>query len=186
MKASCWKIIYLQVRHCREALDHKWKMEVCVQGLNVFHGRRMNLAAHVTHDLHRKRPATPYNDRCTPESAWAHSMTYNPSLLSCRIEIDNKMLYWFPCLHSGRVLKTAHVHVWILTAVTTVYAAHTIAVAYSCISGSIWLRWYSTHVVHKKSVVCICILFTTSVMLFPSGAAIPAWRGSLLLLIFNN
>lgn len=81
------------------------------------------LAAHVTHDLHRKRPVTPYNDRSTPESAWAHSMTYNPSLLSCKIEIDNKMLYWFPCLHSGWVFKTAHAHVWILTTVTTVCVA---------------------------------------------------------------
>lgn len=51
------------------------------------------LAAHVTHDLHRKRPVTLYNDGLAPESAWAHSMTYNPSLLSCKIEIDNKMLY---------------------------------------------------------------------------------------------
>lgn len=51
------------------------------------------LAAYVTHDLHRKRPVTLYNDRSTPKSAWAHSMTYNPSLLSCKIEIDNKMLY---------------------------------------------------------------------------------------------
>lgn len=81
------------------------------------------LAAHVTHDLHRKRPLTLYNDRSTPESAWAHSMTYNPSLLSCKIEIDNKMLYWFRCLHSGWFFKMAHVHVWILTTVTTVSAA---------------------------------------------------------------
>ena len=51
------------------------------------------LAAHVTHDLHRKGPVTLYNDRSMPKSAWAHSMTYNPSLLSCKIEIDNKMLY---------------------------------------------------------------------------------------------
>lgn len=51
------------------------------------------LAAHVTYDLHRKRPVTLYNDRSLPKSAWAHSMTYNPSLLSCKIEIDNKMLY---------------------------------------------------------------------------------------------
>lgn len=123
-------MIYFQVQHCREALDHKWKMEVRVQGLNVFHGRRMNSQHHVTHDLHRKRPVPLYNDRSMPKSAWAHSMTCNPSLLSCKIEIDSKMLYWFPCLHSGWVFKTAHVRVWILTTVTvTVSAAHTIAVA---------------------------------------------------------
>lgn len=51
------------------------------------------LAAHVTHDLHRKRPVTLYNDGSASKSAWAHSMTYNPSLLSCKIEIDNKTLY---------------------------------------------------------------------------------------------
>lgn len=51
------------------------------------------LAPHVTHDLHWNKPVTLYNDRSTPKSAWAHSMTYNPSLLSCKIEIDNKMLY---------------------------------------------------------------------------------------------
>lgn len=51
------------------------------------------LAAHVTHDLHRKRPVSLYNDRSMAKSACAHSMTYNPSLLSCEIEIDNKMLY---------------------------------------------------------------------------------------------
>lgn len=71
------------------------------------------LAAHVTHDLHRKRPVTLYNDRSTLKSAWAHCMTYNPSLLSCKIDIDNKMQYWFGCLHTGWVFKTVHVHVWI-------------------------------------------------------------------------
>lgn len=50
-------------------------------------------AAHVTHDLHRKRPLTLYNDRSASKSAWAHSLTYNPSLLSCEIEIDNKKRY---------------------------------------------------------------------------------------------
>ena len=66
------------------------------------------LAAHVTYDLHGKRPVTLYNDRSLPKSAWAHSMTYNPSLLSCKIEIDNKMLYWFPCLHAGWVFLRLH------------------------------------------------------------------------------
>ena len=89
------------------------------------------LAAHVTHDLHRKRPVTLYNDRSLPKSACAHSMTSNPSLLSCMIEIDNKTLYWFPCLHTGWLFKTAHVHVWILTTVTTGSAA----------GGRGWVRW---------------------------------------------
>lgn len=96
------------------------------------------LAAHVTHDLHRKRPVTLYNDRSGPESAWAHSMTYNPSLLSCKIEIDNKMLYWFPCLHGGWLFKTAHVHVWILTTVTTVSASHTVTAAHVCVLTRIY------------------------------------------------
>lgn len=51
------------------------------------------LTAHVTHDLHRKRPLTLERDGCTLGSALAHSVTYNPSLLTCKIEIDNKMLY---------------------------------------------------------------------------------------------
>lgn len=100
------------------------------------------LAAHVTHDLHRKRPVTLYNDGSVPKSAWAHSMTYNPSLLTCKIEIDNKMLYWFPCLHSHCIsLKTAHVHVWILTTVS-VSAAFTFT--------WVQLLWYSTHDLHRN------------------------------------
>lgn len=101
------------------------------------------LAAHVTHDLHRKRPVTLYNDRSLPESAWAHSMTYNPSLLTCKIEIDNKTLYWFSCLHGGCFL-TLHMSTsesWVLTTATTVSAAR--AVAHFCIIGSIQLLWYS-------------------------------------------
>lgn len=64
------------------------------------------LAAHVTHDLHRKRPVSLYNDRSAAESAWAHSMTRNPSLLSCAIEIDNKTPYWFGCRRRGSLFKT--------------------------------------------------------------------------------
>lgn len=96
-------------------------------------------AACMTHDLHRKRPLTLYNDRSTPKPAWDHSMTYNPSLLSRKIEIDNKTLYWFRCLHSGWLLKAARVHVGFLTTVTTV------AAAYICIMTSIW---YPTRVLH--------------------------------------
>lgn len=96
------------------------------------------LAAHVTHDLHRKRPVTLYNDRSTPKSAWAHSMTYNPSLLSCKIEIDNKMLYWFPCLHSGWVFKTARPCLNLDHSDNCLCSSYSIiTVAYICIIGSI-------------------------------------------------
>lgn len=67
-------------------------------------------AAPVTHDLHRKRPVTLYNDRSPSKSAWAHSMTHHPSLLARKIEMDNKMLYWFPCPTCGCLFKTARLN----------------------------------------------------------------------------
>lgn len=92
-------------------------MEAGVRGLSVFHGRRMNSLS-VWHIIYTgKGPRLNY-DRSPLKSAGVHSMTYNPSLLSCKIEIDNKILYWFCCLHSGWHLQTAHVHVWIWEAVT--------------------------------------------------------------------
>lgn len=93
MKASREEIIYLQVRHCREALHQKVKNGSRRPRPKCIPWPENELAAHVTHDLHRKRPVSLYNDRSAPKSAWAHSMTCNPSLLSCAIEIDNKMPY---------------------------------------------------------------------------------------------
>lgn len=93
MKASREEIIYLQVRHCREALHQKVKNGSQRPRPKCIPWPENELAAHVTHDLHRKRPVSLYNDRSAGESAWAHSMTRDPSLLSCAIEIDNKMPY---------------------------------------------------------------------------------------------
>lgn len=91
MKVSREEIIYLHVRHCREALHHKVKNGSRRPRPKCIPWPENELADHVTHDLHRKRPVSLYNDRSAPESAWAHSMTRNPSLLTCAIEIDNKM-----------------------------------------------------------------------------------------------
>lgn len=93
MKASREEIIYLQVWHCREALRQKVKNGSRHPRPKCIPWPENELAAHVTHDLHRKRPVSLYHDRSAAESAWAHSMTRNPSLLSCAIEIDNKMPY---------------------------------------------------------------------------------------------
>lgn len=93
MKASREEIIYLQVRHCREALHQKVRNGSRRPRPKCIRWPENELAARVTHDLHRKRPASLYNDRSAARSAWAHSMTRNPSLLSWPIEIDNKTPY---------------------------------------------------------------------------------------------
>lgn len=93
MKASREEIIYLQVWRCGEALHQKVKNGSGRPRPKCIPWPENEPAAHVTHDLHRKRPAPLYNDRSAPESAWAHSVTPNPSLLSCAIEIDRKMPY---------------------------------------------------------------------------------------------
>lgn len=129
MKASREEIIYLQVRHCGESLHQKVTNGSRRPRPKCIPWPENEPAAHVTHDLHRKRPVSLYNDRSAARSAWAHSMTRNPSLLSCAIEIDNKMPYWFGCRRLGCLFKTLRVHVWILTALTTASAASPVGVA---------------------------------------------------------